>query len=186
MAKTSHVTLIDQKLAQYWEYRLSGPLEDYDEHNELIDLLNHCSEDDVVDLVINSPGGRCDVGNSIIRAIKGTKAHVTAVIAHPSASMASIIALSCHDLVLEPGSYLMFHNYSAGVYGKGDAMHQEILADKKALNYMFSKCSPFLNNKEMKKVLADGDVYIHWDCKDLMDRIDRHFKNSSDNAEPIE
>lgn len=163
-------------LREHTEYCLYSDLMDFNDFPELFNLLASATEADKITISLNSGGGRCDIGQMIIRAIQGCKAHVHVDVVYPSASMASLIALSGNSLTLQPGSYLMWHNYSGGAQGKGDAMVQGITADDRALKVMNAVCAPFLTPAEMRSVESDKDIYLFWDDKSLPDRIKRHFR----------
>lgn len=152
--------------------------QDIDDHKDLIKLLRKARPEDVINLRLSCPGGSVQTGYLIINAIKQCKGFVHCEIEAPCYSMASVIALACDSLRLNIGTFLMFHNYSGGFWGKGSEMKDHIHNYAKInrdmdLNY----CAPFLTKKEIDgKLGKDIDIYIHWDDKDLPDRIKRHFK----------
>jgi len=164
-------------LAQHIQLELLGPLENFTDYDDLIVDLDAATERDVIDLVINSPGGDCGVGQMIIRAIQRSRALVRAVVVYPSYSMASIISLACDDLVIEPGAFLMFHNYSTVIHGKGDEIKQMAANVDLSLVAMMDVCKPFLTPKEIKMLEHDKDVYITSDDPTLEQRIKKHYKN---------
>lgn len=159
-----------------YRYNLYDSIEDFDSYEEFIEEVAHFTEKDAVALYINSPGGRVDVGVSLMGAIKNTAARVTAVVEGPSYSMASIIALACDELLMFDNTFLMFHNYSTMSYGKGG----ELMSSMRHNDAHFSKllqdaCYPFLTKSELKKILRDEDVYIYNDDAQLDKRKLRHF-----------
>ena len=102
-----------------YRYNLYDSIEQFSTYDDFISDLSMLSENDAVALYINSPGGRVDVGLSIMSAIQNSNAAVTAIVEAPSYSMASVIALSCDSLIMMDNTFLMFHNYSTVHYGKG-------------------------------------------------------------------
>lgn len=153
---------------------ISSNIED---HKDLINVLRKAKDGDLVKLRLSSHGGSIQSGYIILNAIKQCRGHVHAEIEAPCYSMASVIALACDSIKFHIGTYLMFHNYSGGFFGKGSEMKDQIenysKINKDMDNYY---CAPFLTKKEIEKLASDSDLYIHWDDKDLKDRIKRHFK----------
>ena len=160
-----------------YRYNLYDEIEDFNTYAEFIEDLAMMSENDAVALYINSPGGRIDVGVSLINAIKYSKAPVTAIVESPSYSMASIIALACKKLIMLDNTFLMFHNYSTMAGGKG----QEFIQNVQHTNDHFKKlmldvCCPFLTRKEVEQTFKDQDIYVYNDDVSLEKRTVRHFK----------
>lgn len=136
-------------------------------------------EDDTLITNINCCGGRIDMGQFLYNALKKCKAHKIMRVTAPSYSMAAVLALAGDDLVLEKHSWLMFHNYSGSSYGKGNEQERHVEAYGKYIRGFFADiCTPFLTKKEMERVFAGEDLYIHWDDPSLQQRIARHFKKS--------
>lgn len=75
-------------------------------------------------LLINSPGGDVFDGTAIFNILAAHPARVVAVVQGLAASAASFIAVTADELVMNPGSMLMIHDASAGVYGWADDMRQ--------------------------------------------------------------
>lgn len=170
--------LLSRVVSQHKEYTLCDEIESFSEYKEFIEELGKATELDVVTLKIASSGGRIDVGRTIVEAIKKSKAIVTAEVISPSYSMASLIAISCDNLILNPHTFLMFHNYSSYSGGKGNALVQQVTnINELLLEFFTSICKPFLTPREIKLVANDKDVYINWDDDSLPHRISRHFRS---------
>lgn len=75
-------------------------------------------------LLINSPGGDVFDGTAIMNILAAHPARVTAVVQGLAASAASFIAVGADELVMNPGSMLMIHDASTGVYGWADDLRQ--------------------------------------------------------------
>ena len=158
------------------EYDLYGPFECHERYEELVADLGRCSEKDVIILRVNSPGGRIDVGMMLIQALRLTKATTIAQIVWPSASMASVVALSCDGLYMNEDTHLMFHTYSSGSYGKSDELMQDVAETHKAVVGMMNKCiTPFITKSELRRIADGKDLYVQADCPTLEARIKRHF-----------
>lgn len=159
-----------------------GPIEEFFDYEELLETLFNAESGDVITLLINSPGGRCDIGDAIVNAMQDSKAAIECIVESPSYSMAALIALCGHQLKLKENSFLMFHDYSTMYYGKGSEIALQSKAERDNFNVIMKKlCTPFLTDKECDKVLNGEDLYIKWNDKDLDKRIKRHFKVSNIN-----
>ncbi len=158
-------------------YNLYGEIDSFNDYADFIEEMTQYGESDAVQIRFNSPGGRVDIGISLIHSIQMCKAQVQAVIEGPSYSMASILALACDSLIMLDNTYLMFHNYSTGAYGKGAELIQGMgHMDRHLDKFATSICSPFLSKNELNKIRLDQDVYIYSDDPSLEKRKARHFK----------
>ncbi len=180
MISESHIDLAKTRIInQSFETELYEDLDEMKDFRHLITLLNMAKDGDKINILIACNGGRCDIGQIIIHAMKNSKAYITTEVLYPTYSMGSCIALAGKELKLHKGAFLMFHNYSGGAGGKGDALVQGVISDDKALKTFNDGCMPFLSKPEMNKINSDKDIYIFWDDISLQERIDRHFGNKT-------
>jgi len=130
-------------------------------YNELCALLRDASEAETVTLYLNTPGGMIDSAFMIIDAIKHTKAKVTAHLSGTVASAGTLIALSCHKLIVADHTAFMIHNYSGGLQGKGHEMkaHQKFIDE--SLNKAFEDIyKGFLSSEEMIEIIDGKDMWM--------------------------
>ena len=140
---------------------LTDSIEAPAEYNKLCYLLNSAYAGDTVTLHINNGGGYVDAGFMIIDAIKKSKAKVTAKIAGTVASVSTIIALSCNDIVSADYIQFMIHNYSGGAQGKGHEMKAQLAFTDEQLNTAFTEIyGGFLTEHEMELVIAGKDIWM--------------------------
>lgn len=131
---------------------------------------------EAVHLYLANFGGSCHTGVQLFNAFRYCEVPVDVTVSAPCFSMGAVLALAGRSLKLDPGTYLMFHNYSALEVGKGQELTHAVnhyaeytrRYDKKIL-------TPFLTLEEVIGLRKDQDVYVSWDDKDLKDRIQRHF-----------
>lgn len=162
---------------------LSKTLEDEAfQYQDVIDLLrNEATEDDEINIYLDCNGGSTSTSCVIADAIRSCKASVTVIVISRSYSAACDIALAGDMLEMRPYTFLMFHNYSAEIGGKGNELAARIKNEHRIEEQMINRLyRPFLTNNEIKDILNDKDIYIHWDDKDLVNRIIRHFKLEED------
>ncbi len=155
---------------------MHSEIADAKEYLSLFKLLDEAEGRDKVIFHLDSPGGYLSTGVRLVNAVKSCEAHITMSVDAPSYSMASILALTGNELVFQPHTFLMFHNYSGGEYGKGGEIRASYEASTKWIYRFFvESCSPFLTEEELQTMMLDQDLYIHDNDKDLSKRIKRHF-----------
>ena len=160
------------------EWTLYDGIDNFNDYKELITALREAQEGDGLMLRINCPGGRCDVGMMIVQAIKETKATVVCNVVYPSHSMGAIIAVAGDYLVMQRNTFLMFHTYSGGTYGKSGDMIKDVQYTDEALKGMFDDIvKPFLTKAEVKRMHKGDDLYIKADDPSMSARLKRHFKD---------
>lgn len=159
------------------EFYLSESIENNFQYTEILHKIRQCEKEDKVIFYLACVGGSCSTGFQLINAAKDCKAHVTMVVDAPCYSMAAIMACAGNALIMKPGTFLMFHNYSSFERGKGAELIMSITEHDKWLRYNFSRiCFPFLTKKELNYLGRDQDLYVHQTDEGLKDRIARHFK----------
>lgn len=158
-------------------FTLYDEIESFGDYTDLLKWLYTAEKGEIMQLLLNSPGGRCDVGDSIIRAIKESNAFVKCVVEAPCYSMASLIALAGDALEFKENTYLMFHHYNTMYWGKGAEIELQHKAEYENLNkHLKSVCMPFLTEKECGKIIAGEDFYVKDSDANLQARMNRHFK----------
>lgn len=171
------IELISSKQVQATTWSFFGEIEEFRGYAALIKELYNAEDGDIITLNINSPGGRVDIGRSIITAMHHTKAVVHCHVESDSCSMAALIAVSGDSMTMSENTYLMFHNYSTGMYGKGGDLAKQMQYEQESIYTLFKAwCTPFLTMKEFTAMLAGEDIYIKDSDPTLAARIKRHFK----------
>lgn len=156
---------------------IRGSIERFEDYDDLVTELATTDEKDSVVVHINCPGGDCAVGSFLIDQLQALKCPVHMVVEYPTHSMGAIIALCGDKLTIEKGAYIMFHDYSGGLMGKGEENYLYSINYRKSFKERFTElCKPFLNQIEINKMFKGEDLYIHHDDPTLKQRLDRHFK----------
>ncbi len=151
----------------------SDPLD----YRELFHRMRSMTARDDVTFHVKSYGGDCQMAFALCHYVKQCKAKTTIHIESPSYSMGAILACCGNRLQMNPGTFLMFHNYSAVEGGKGgEFMEGARQRDRWLHGQMTYFCSPFLTADEIDKITKDQDVYVWEDKPGLAKRMKRHFK----------
>ncbi len=158
---------------------LSETIDSAYEYRKLCHFLRTSEEIEEVYIYLANYGGYVHTGLQLINAIRDSKSKITMVVDTACYSMGAILALAGDDVIFNPNSMLMFHNYSGFERGKGKEMFDAAVSTTKWLQSAFKQiCSPFLTDKEMEMIRNDHDVYIYHSDKNLQARVNRHFKRS--------
>lgn len=143
---------------------------------DVCQLLYDAGPKDSVTLHLANRGGSVDTGIMLVNAVQNCRPGVDIIVESRCFSMAALLALSGKSLTLRPGSWLMFHNYSGGEFGKGREMLDAIQHTHDHLhNWISDLCSPFLTKTELNRLKKDEDVYVRYGDKTLKSRLRRHF-----------
>ena len=153
---------------------------------DLKEFLDQNAESSEIHIHINSPGGDAFEGRamaSLIRSFKGkTVCHVDGI----AASAASIVAVSCDEVVMGIGTMLMIHNaWTITAGNKTDLIAQAELLDKcdqaMATDYELKSGLP----REEIIAMMDAETWLTAEDaveKKLADRIDNEKQKQDTSA----
>lgn len=109
----------DGKPGVQYSVQITGAIQSIYQFTELCELLlNKCTENDLVDIMIDTPGGCVFSTLLLLSWMKACKAKVTAVASGLVASAGTILWFYAENRKLEDWSHFMFHYTSHGDYGK--------------------------------------------------------------------
>lgn len=166
-----------KRIARTLDIYLSEDIKKNSTYHELANTIRQTTKNDVINFYLASPGGSVASGHQIVNAVQETTAKVNMIVDAPCYSMGALLAVAGDSLKMQPGTFLMFHNYSGGAAGKGPDIEDQVIACKQWVYHVFDRvATPFLTKKEMDYIKNNRDVYIHETDEDLPKRIKRHFK----------
>ena len=109
----------DGKPGVQYSVQITGAIQNIYQFTELCELLlNKCTENDLVDIMIDTPGGCVFSTLLLLSWMKACKAKVTAVASGLVASAGTILWFYAENRKLEGWSHFMFHYTSHGDCGK--------------------------------------------------------------------
>jgi len=150
-----------KSIAQQHEFYLSGEILDADEYIEWFDIIRNAGQDDTVRIYINSPGGDLYTTLQFLRVIGDTQATVTCSVEGACMSAATMIFLNGHTQEVTPHSLFMFHNYSAGVFGKGGEMYDQLQFEREwSEKFMREVYADFLTEQEIQAMMHNKDIWM--------------------------
>ena len=148
-------------VAQLHEFYLSGPVLDAEEYIDWFDTIRNASEIDTVRIYINSPGGDLYTTLQFLRVMSDTEATIVTSVEGACMSAATMIFLHGHTHEITPHSLFMFHNYSAGTFGKGGEMYDQLQFERKwSENFMRAVYKDFLAEDEIQSMLNNRDIWM--------------------------
>lgn len=97
------------------------------------------------------------------KTLTATKAEAKAIIEAPSFSMGAMLPCVADSVEMQPFSFLMCHDYSGGMQGKGSEMREQIKGFDTLVLKMLDSCVKHgILTEQDKFNIKDGkDVYIH-------------------------
>lgn len=145
-----------------WRLYITELGDDPKNHIEAIDMIRTAEEEDVVEILITSPGGYCKIADMYVAAIHDSKAKIITRAIGECASAATTIFLEGDERVCDDGSYFMFHNVQFGL--GGDSAH--VFSRGKFYERLFKEKSyaqmaEVLTKEELDELFERaGEVYL--------------------------
>lgn len=105
---------------QAWENDVSPQM--------LKEFIDGLQDNEDIELEITSFGGSCTAGNAMVSMLRGASANGHRTIAHVvsiAASMASVVACACDELIIDSNAFLMVHLPWTTVEGNYEQMRKE-------------------------------------------------------------
>jgi ATP-dependent protease ClpP protease subunit len=154
-----------------YEFYLSGEIEEANEYIEWFDTIRNARATDTVKIYINSCGGDLYTALQFLRVLSETDAHVITSVEGACMSAATMIFLHGDEFEVTPHSLFMFHNYSAGVFGKGGEMFDQLQFERAwSENFLREVYHDFLTPDEIKSMLDNKDIWMT--SQQVLERID--------------
>jgi ATP-dependent protease ClpP protease subunit len=157
-------------------YYISDVVESPDEYVEMIHRIHTSSPEDVIHIHLNTPGGRLDTGVQIINAMKCSRAPVICSLEAEAYSLGTLIFLAADEWQVHDNCMMMFHNYSGGIWGKGNEQAAQLEATVKWFGELARDIyTPFLSIGEVERMLKGEDLWFH--TGEIRKRLNRMVKN---------
>ena len=148
-------------VAQIHEFYLSGEILEAEEYIEWFDIIRNSSAVDTIRIYINSGGGDLYTTLQFLRVMAETEAHIITSVEGACMSAATMIFLHGDQQEVTPHSLFMFHNYSAGVFGKGGEMYDQLQFERKwSENFMNEVYEGFLTPEEISSMMHNKDIWM--------------------------
>lgn len=186
LMKQVQISSRDIVLKSYDVY-LDDEITEPSNYRELISLLMNASEQDEINIFINSGGGNLDTACAIITALQCSQANVTAYLMGACHSAASMITMYCTQVHVFNSAYMMAHTASFGSIGNTSTVksHTDFTVSQveKLLDDAYEG---FLSKDEIAKV--KNGVEVWFDNEQIVTRMKSRLKllaKRRDEAEKI-
>lgn len=152
---------------------LDGPILSARHYRMVASEAADLSENDELEFRISSPGGDMNGLIALLDVINTTEANVTAVIAGESHSAASMLAVSCPNVVVSPYATMLVHNASLGA-GRAKAydLKQYVDHTTEFCNNLFRDVyTGFLSEDEVEEVIQGKELWMGAD--EISERLEQ-------------
>lgn len=140
-------------------------------YSRIFDLMLEAGEEDVIQLLIASPGGRLDGLNILLEGIRTTSAHVIGIILGEAHSAAAILALNCHEVATTASGEMLIHCVRYGTFGKASDISAHVIHTNKIAEKLFRDTfEGYLSEQEIVQVLDGREMFL--DSEQIMERLE--------------
>jgi ATP-dependent protease ClpP protease subunit len=174
--KQNEYISVNERTARHFDVFLDSNIEEPSEYRELLSVLFNATDDDTVNIFINSNGGHLDTALAIVEGLKSTSAHVTAVIIGACHSAASIISMYCHEVAVLDNAYSMVHTASYGTAGNtGNVKAHTEFTTRQVEKLLNDTYEGFLTKEELTKVKQGVELWF--DADEIRARMKNRVKH---------
>ena len=179
---------VKQNTSHCFQVHINTDIYGAEHYSQIFDLLLEAGEEDTVQFFIESAGGDMAGLNTLLEGIKMTDAYVVAVIVGQAHSCASLLALSCHDVIVCDGAEMLCHGVRSGMIGKLADIEAWSEHTKKVANRLLQETyTGFLLPQEISEIQQGRELWL--DADQIRDRLEQRAKyfteglTKEDNAE---
>jgi ATP-dependent protease ClpP protease subunit len=148
-------------IGQLYTFYLVGEITIPDDYVEWYEVIRNATENDVVKIHINSPGGNLYTAIQLMRVMSESQANILTSVEGACMSAATMVFLSGDLFEISEHSMFMFHNYSGGTIGKGGEMYDNIMYERKwSDKFMRGVYAGFLTDDEITSILENKDIWM--------------------------
>ena len=159
----THLVFIDDDITSPSNYR------------DVIHCLATCNENDSVNLLVNSSGGRTDSIWQIIEAMKGCRGEVSVTVIGAAYSAASMLACMAPECYIAESAEFMLHTAHYGSIGTVPNVKGQTDFATRQINKLLDTCyRGFLTDKELIE-LKNGKEYW-FDAEEAGKRMVKRYK----------
>ena len=167
----THLVFIDDDILSPSNYR------------DVIHCLATCSENDSVNLLVNSSGGRTDSLWQIIEAMKGCRGDVSVTVIGAAYSAASMLACMAPECYIADSAEFMLHTAHYGSIGTVPNVKGQTDFATRQINRLLDQAyTGFLTDKELSE-LKNGKEYW-FDAEEAGKRMVRRYRYLSNLNKP--
>ena len=153
------------------QLHLKTPIKDPEDYIEWVQIIRSASENDRIELHLNTPGGDIYTAIELLHAFACTEAHVHVVCSGIVASAGTVLMTVGDSFEINPHTTFMFHNYSGGTICKGNEMAIKIEYERQwSKSFMHDVYEGLLTSEEIDDLLDGRDYWLS--AEDVSDRLE--------------
>lgn len=164
-----------EPFAYKYTIRLDRELTIPSDFQEELYTLRQATENDVVHILLNGPGGSDAVMKAFLSSMAQTPAHIITEIEGSCNSALTMIFLAGDEFRVSDDSEFMIHTASFGYGGKENNVRQFVEFNAKANERLMHKYyKHYLSPEEIEEVIEGKDVWHNAD--DIIERLEKRQK----------
>ena len=163
----THLVFIDEEITGPSNYR------------DVIQVLATCGDNDSVNMIVNSEGGRTDSVWQIIEAMKGCRGEVSVTVIGAAYSAASMLACMADECYIADSAEFMLHTAHYGSIGTVPNVKGQTDFATRQINKLLDKCyKGFLTDKELEELKNGKEFWFDAEeSKKRMSKRQRYMIN---------
>lgn len=170
--KSGSTEFFTKNTSNSYEFYLSGEILEPENYTTWFDIIRNARAYDSIKLYINSFGGNLYTAIQFLRVMGESAGHITTSVEGACMSAATMVFLSGHSYEITPHSLFMFHNYSAGVFGKGGEMYDQLQFERAWSEHFLGEVyKDFLTDTEIQAMLHNKDIWMT--SEQVLERINK-------------
>lgn len=179
--KSGSTEFFTKNTSNSYEFYLSGELLEPEHYTAWFDIIRNARTYDSIKLYINSCGGDLYTAIQFLRVMGESAGHITTSVEGACMSAATMVFLSGDSYEITPHSLFMFHNYSAGVFGKGGEMYDQLQFERVwSESFLSQVYKDFLTNEEIQAMLHNKDIWMT--SEQVIQRIDKLIESRKEKS----
>ena len=179
--KSGSTEFFTKNTSNSYEFYLSGELLEPENYTGWFDIIRNARTYDSIKLYINSCGGDLYTAIQFLRVMGESAGHITTSVEGACMSAATMVFLSGDSYEITPHSLFMFHNYSAGVFGKGGEMYDQLQFERVwSESFLSQVYKDFLTNEEIQAMLHNKDIWMT--SEQVIQRIDKLIESRKEKS----
>lgn len=190
---TLELYIYDDVEADYYDWWTGELIKSETSAKTIKEYLEANKDVEFINVYINSYGGSVKEGLGIYNQLKRSNAYITCYIDGFACSIASVIAMAGHKIVMGPNTLMMIHHASMAAYGNAEELRKAAndveIIDKASCSSYLEKAKGKLTEEKLKELLDNSSWLNAQQCLEygLCDEIsssdDDIFKKAKERYE---
>ena len=152
--------------------RINSPIGEPDEWSEEVSAIQTATENDIIHIYINSPGGNLFTTTELLSAMLQSKAHIITEITGEACSAGMLLFLAGHEFMVSDDASAMCHGASYGAYGTQGQVHDNVMHSTKHLTKLAYKYyEGFLDPDEIERLLEGKEYWM--EAEEIIERLEK-------------